>query len=144
MYTDETKVVTPGKNGVNKVTYDEVYVDGAFAGRAVVTSVVVTQPTTQVEKVGTKARPSAAAPADSSGRNWDAVAKCESGGNWAINTGNGYYGGLQFSSSTWLNNGGGVYAERADLASREQQIAIANKLADRSGGSSWPVCGQYL
>ena len=72
------------------------------------------------------------------------MANCESGGNWAINTGNGYYGGLQFSSSTWLANGGGAYAPRADLASREQQIAIAMKLYRQSGSASWPVCGQYL
>ena len=86
----------------------------------------------------------AAAPTDSSGRNWDAVANCESGGNWAINTGNGFYGGLQFDYGTWLSNGGGAYAPRADLASRAQQIAIANKVADARGSSPWPVCGQYL
>ncbi|MEP6799116.1 MAG: transglycosylase family protein, partial [Lapillicoccus sp.] len=58
---------------------------------------------------------------------WDTVAACESGGNWAINTGNGFYGGLQFTTSTWLGYGGGAYAPRADLASREAQIAIAQK-----------------
>ncbi len=68
---------------------------------------------------------------------WDRVAACESGGNWATNTGNGFYGGLQFTSSTWLGNGGGRYASRADLATREQQIAIASGLAL----SNWPVCG---
>jgi hypothetical protein len=76
--------------------------------------------------------------------NWDAVASCESGGNWSINTGNGYYGGLQFSASTWISNGGGVYAARADLATREQQIAIATKLYAARGSAPWPVCGKYL
>jgi hypothetical protein len=78
------------------------------------------------------------------GLNWDAVANCESGGNWSINTGNGYYGGLQFSQSTWAAEGGTAYAPRADLASREQQISIAMKLYRASGSSSWPVCGRYL
>ncbi len=72
------------------------------------------------------------------GRNWDAIAQCESGGNWHINTGNGYYGGLQFLTSTWIAYGGGVYAPRADLATREQQIAIASKMPI----SSWPHCGR--
>ena len=75
---------------------------------------------------------------------WDRVANCESGGNWHINTGNGYYGGLQFNASTWLSNGGGAYAPRADLASREQQIAIATKLYNARGSSPWPVCGKRL
>jgi len=71
---------------------------------------------------------------------WDRVASCESGGNWHINTGNGYYGGLQFTISTWLGAGGGRYASRADLATREQQIEIASTLSL----SNWPVCGaQY-
>jgi hypothetical protein len=78
------------------------------------------------------------------GLNWDAVANCESGGNWHINTGNGFYGGLQFTESTWLAEGGGAYASRADLASREQQIAVATRLYNQSGSGSWPVCGQYL
>lgn len=68
---------------------------------------------------------------------WDRVAACESGGDWATNTGNGFYGGLQFTSLTWIAAGGLRYASRADLASREQQIAIANGLSL----SNWPVCG---
>jgi hypothetical protein len=68
---------------------------------------------------------------------WDRVAECESGGSWSTNTGNGFYGGLQFTSSTWLAAGGGRYASRADYATREQQIAIASTLAL----SNWPVCG---
>jgi hypothetical protein len=80
----------------------------------------------------------------SSGNDWDAVAQCESGGNWSINTGNGYYGGLQFSSSTWLAYGGGAYAPRADLAARSQQIAIAEKVLAAQGKGAWPVCGRNL
>ena len=71
---------------------------------------------------------------------WDRIAQCESGGNWAINTGNGYYGGLQFDIRTWTGNGGGQYAPRADLASRTQQIAVANKVYAQRGLQPWG-CG---
>lgn len=72
---------------------------------------------------------------------WDKVAKCESGGNWAINTGNGYYGGLQFSSSTWAAYGGRHFAVRADLASKDQQITVAERVLSAQGADAWPVCG---
>jgi uncharacterized protein YabE (DUF348 family) len=78
----------------------------------------------------------------SSNANWDTVAACESGGDWSINTGNGYYGGLQFDIQTWLANGGGQYASRPDLASKAQQIAIANKVYAARGLQPWPVCGK--
>ncbi|MFJ6151210.1 transglycosylase family protein [Micromonospora profundi] len=74
--------------------------------------------------------------------NWDAIAKCESGGNWKINTGNGYYGGLQFSQSTWAGYGGKKYAARADLASRSEQITIAEKVLKGQGIGAWPTCGK--
>lgn len=73
---------------------------------------------------------------------WDRIAQCESGGNWHINTGNGYYGGLQFAPGTWRSYGGGKYASTADRASREQQIAIATKLQHASGWGAWPVCSK--
>jgi LysM repeat protein len=73
--------------------------------------------------------------------NWDAIAQCESSGNWQINTGNGYYGGLQFAQSTWAAYGGTPYAARADLATRDQQIAIAEKVLAGQGIGAWPVCG---
>ncbi|MET7316798.1 transglycosylase family protein [Streptomyces thermoviolaceus] len=73
---------------------------------------------------------------------WNKVAACESGGNWYINTGNGYYGGLQFSLSTWKAFGGTKYAPRADLATREQQIAVAEKVLDAQGPGAWPVCSR--
>ncbi|MEU6041968.1 transglycosylase family protein [Streptomyces griseus] len=72
---------------------------------------------------------------------WDAVAQCESGGNWSINTGNGYYGGLQFSQSSWAAAGGTQYAARADLASKDQQIATAEKLLDLQGPGAWACAG---
>ena len=85
----------------------------------------------------TEAPPPPAPPAPSNGVNWDAIAQCESGGDWHINTGNGYYGGLQFAQGTWESYGGLQYAPRADLASREQQIAVASGM----GLSHWPHCG---
>jgi hypothetical protein len=75
---------------------------------------------------------------------WDRLAKCESGGNWAINTGNGYYGGLQFSLSTWLAYGGGAYAPRPDLATRDEQIAVAERLRAKRGYAPWPACAAKL
>ena len=157
MYKDQSDVARDGKSGVAAVKYAAVYVDGKLVGKAQVSRSVVIAPVSKIVNVGTQERPappppsssssgssSSSAPADTSGLNWDAVANCESGGNWHINSGNGFYGGLQFDYSTWLANGGGQYASRADLASREQQIAIANKLYAARGSSPWPVCGQYL
>ena len=68
---------------------------------------------------------------------WDRIAQCESTGNWSINTGNGYYGGLQFDRGTWLANGGGAYAPTANLASRAEQITIANKVYAQRGLQPW-------
>ncbi|MFI1414051.1 transglycosylase family protein [Streptomyces sp. NPDC020707] len=73
---------------------------------------------------------------------WNKVAACESTSNWHINTGNGYYGGLQFSRSTWEAYGGRAYAARADLATKDQQIAVAEKVLDSQGPGAWPTCSQ--
>jgi murein DD-endopeptidase MepM/ murein hydrolase activator NlpD len=78
-----------------------------------------------------------AAPEDA----WQKVAACESGGDWDVNTGNGYFGGLQFSQSTWEAYGGTAYAPRADLATKGQQIAVAKKVLARQGAGAWPACG---
>jgi hypothetical protein len=75
---------------------------------------------------------------------WDRVAACESGGNWAINTGNGYHGGLQFSQGTWASHGGGEYATSANQATRDQQIAVAERVLASQGRGAWPVCGRGL
>jgi hypothetical protein len=72
---------------------------------------------------------------------WDAVSQCESGGDWNINTGNSYYGGLQISLSTWRAFGGDRYAERPDLATRAQQIRVAEHILGGQGAGAWPVCG---
>src|SRR3954465_9129164 len=90
--------------------------------------------------IGVLAAPASAAPS----HDWSGVAKCESVGNWSINTGNGYYGGLQFSSSTWLAYGGGAYAPRADLAAPAQRIAVAERALAGQGIGAWPNCGRFL
>ena len=137
-YQGTSTVVRSGAAGASRQTFQLTYVDGALTSRRLVNTTVVLAPVTQVQTTGTKAAPAG------NGRNWDAVAGCESGGNWATNTGNGFYGGLQFDSGTWLSNGGGAYAPRADLATRAEQIAVASTLYARSGSSPWPVCGANL
>ncbi|ATY99434.1 transglycosylase family protein [Streptomyces cavourensis] len=82
----------------------------------------------------------AASAGAASGEVWEKVAACESSGNWAVNTGNGYYGGLQFSGSTWAAFGGTEYASRADLATREQQITVAERVLEGQGPGAWPTC----
>jgi hypothetical protein len=76
--------------------------------------------------------------AQADGMNWDAVAQCESGGNWSADTGNGFYGGLQFKPSTWAENGGVGDPARA---SRDEQIAVANRVLATQGPAAWPKCG---
>jgi resuscitation-promoting factor RpfA len=80
--------------------------------------------------------------ATAAGTVWDEVAQCESGGNWSINTGNGYYGGLQFSSSTWKAFGGAEYASTANQATKAEQIAIAQRTLHAQGPGAWPTCGK--
>jgi hypothetical protein len=83
-----------------------------------------------------------AAPPNPGGGVWDRIAACESGGNWAINTGNGYFGGLQFTQGTWAGAGGLSYAPRADLAPRSAQIAVAERVQASQGWGAWPVCSR--
>ena len=145
MYTNQTKTVRAGQNGTRRVVYRVTFVNGHEAKRQTLNVTPVKAPVDAIVEVGTKSRP-APAPAPAPAANyasgssaWDRIAQCESGGNWAANTGNGYYGGLQFSLSTWRAYGG---TSRPDLVSRAQQIAIAEKVRAATGGySSWPVCG---
>ncbi|GAB3655331.1 hypothetical protein GCM10027596_08220 [Nocardioides korecus] len=139
-----TKTVRQGVDGVRDVTYRTKFRNGHAVSTQVVRARVLRAPVAQVVKVGTKEAPAApAAPATPSssanGSRWDAIAACESGGNWAANTGNGYYGGLQFNLQTWSAYGG---QGRPDQNSREQQIAVAERVRAASGGyGAWPVCG---
>jgi len=135
------QVVRDGSAGERSVTYRIVYRNGRLVSRTVLAQHVLTAPTQRVVRVGTKA-PVATANYASGSTVWDQIAQCESGGNWAENTGNGYYGGLQFSLGTWQANGGSGLPSNA---SRATQIAIATKIRDASGGyGAWPACSQSL
>jgi len=156
--TDETKSATvlegtkkttaAGKAGQKSITYLYTYLDGKLSATKVVTSKVVAAPVDAQVTVGTKPKPEEPTtdtepPATGNTSAWDRIAECESGGNWSTNTGNGYYGGLQFSHQTWVAYGGDAYASNAHLASKAQQIAIAEKVrAARGGYGDWPVCGK--
>ena len=148
------KVITKGKAGSRSVTVRRTVIDGKVSTVKPVTSKVLSQPVSQVVAVGTKAKPAAPKRATSSSARsagntsgaginlsnaamWDRIARCESGGNWSINTGNGYYGGLQFDIRTWLGSGGGDFASRADLASRAEQITVANRVYAQRGLQPW-------
>ena len=131
-------VEDPGSPGTQDVTFAVATVNGAETGRLPIANTVITQAREAVVRVGTK--PGTDVPPVSNGSIWDAIAGCEAGGNWAINTGNGYYGGVQFDQGTWERNGGLRFASRADLATREEQIAIAEVTRERQGWGAWPVC----
>ena len=75
---------------------------------------------------------------------WDRLAACESTGRWSANTGNGYFGGIQFDRGTWLRHGGGMFAARADLATREQQIVVGERTLAAQGWGAWPACSRRL
>lgn len=142
MYEGEEEVVRSGKDGARNVTYRLRFVNGELVARKVVTSSVRTKAVPAIVKVGTKEKPEATSNFAGGSTVWDSLAQCESGGNWAINTGNGYYGGLQFSLSTWRAYGGTGYPHQA---SRETQIAVATRLRDATGGyGSWPGCAAKL
>ncbi|MET0822077.1 MAG: ubiquitin-like domain-containing protein [Aeromicrobium sp.] len=126
----ETEVVTPGKNGKSREQVTLVYADGKLRDRVVVASDPVSKPVTEVVSRGTSRTPPDSV--------WDKIAQCESGGNWKINSGNGYYGGLQFSAATWKSVGGpGLPHEN----SREVQIKYAKILQARSGWGQWGCAG---
>jgi resuscitation-promoting factor RpfB len=145
MYSDQTKTVRVGHDGSRRVTYRVVLDNGRTAKRTPVGSKPLSAPVDTVVHYGTKQRP-APAPTPAPSTNyaggssaWDRIAACESGGNWAANTGNGYYGGLQFNLGTWHAYGG---SGRPDQNSREAQIAVAERVRAAEGGyGAWPVCG---
>lgn len=144
LYIGHSVIVKQGATGYLETEYG---ID-QLGNKHKMSSTVLTPAGVSLVRVGTKAKPApvvqtntgATPTGGSTGVNWDAIAQCESGGNWHINTGNGYYGGLQFSASSWLSHGGGAYASRADLATREQQIAVANNYYRVSGLRPWG-CG---
>ncbi|WP_067816622.1 resuscitation-promoting factor [Nocardia inohanensis] len=137
-----TIVENPGVPGVQDVTFAVSIVNGKEAGKDPLKSTVITPAAPKTIRKG--AKPGTEVPEVRDGTTWDALARCESNGNWAINTGNGYYGGIQFDQSTWERQGGTRYAPRADLATREEQIAIAEVTRARQGWGAWPACTSRL
>ncbi|KNH16553.1 transglycosylase [Arthrobacter sp. ZBG10] len=153
----EKTVTQAGVAGKNEKTFKLVLVDGREASRTLASETVAVQPVTEQITVGTKPKPvpqAAPAPAAAAGGSntgaaapgmmnegmWDRIAQCESTGNWSINSGNGYYGGLQFDVRTWIGSGGGAYAPNASLATKAQQIDIANRVYAQRGLQPWG-CG---
>jgi uncharacterized protein YabE (DUF348 family) len=148
----EEKVTQEGVPGQTTLTYKLVLVDGREASRTLVSKTTTREPVTEKITVGTKEEPKpaaaeadsgntgAAAPAMMNVAMWDKIAQCESGGNWSINSGNGYYGGLQFDVQTWIGAGGGAYAPNASQATKAQQIDIANRVYAERGLQPWG-CG---
>jgi uncharacterized protein YabE (DUF348 family) len=132
----------PGTPGTQNVTYAVATVNGVETGRLPVANVVIVPARDGVIRIG--AKPGTEVPEVAQGDTWNALSRCEAGGNWAINTGNGFYGGVQFDQNTWERNGGLRYAQRADLATREEQIAIAEITRARQGWGAWPVCSGRL
>ena len=146
MFKGEKTVTQAGVAGTTSKSFKLVLVDGREASRTLVSETVSAQPVTEKVTVGTKEKPKpaantgASAPAMMNQGMWDKIAKCESGGNWSINSGNGYYGGLQFDVRTWLGSGGGAYAPNAAAATKAQQIDIANRVYAQRGLQPWG-CG---
>ncbi|HEX2177713.1 MAG TPA: transglycosylase family protein [Nocardioidaceae bacterium] len=148
MLEGNEKVAREGRDGLKRVTYRYTRENGERVAAKVIGSEVLRDPVNRVEVHGTKEpapepepEPEPAADYSSGGTVWDQLAQCESGGNWATNTGNGYYGGLQFSLSTWQGYGGtGMPHE----ASRETQIAVAERVQNAQGWGAWPSCAAEL
>ncbi|HEV2778103.1 MAG TPA: transglycosylase family protein [Actinophytocola sp.] len=135
-------VVDPGAPGERIATYRITIKNGKEVSREEIGAKTTKDAKPKIVRVGTKRPP---VPVIPDGEVWDRLAQCESGGNWAINTGNGYYGGLQFNLSTWQSNGGTQYAAYPHQATREEQIAIATLVRDRRGGyGAWPACARKL
>jgi len=128
----ETETVREGSNGVRDVTYKVQFRNGEVVKRTVLKQRVLPQPVASIVKVGTKTINTGV---------WNAIAACESGGNWAANTGNGYYGGLQFNPGTWASYGGsGMPNENSAGA----QIAVAERVLASQGWGAWPSCSSQL
>jgi uncharacterized protein YabE (DUF348 family) len=140
MLQGHSTVTRAGRDGLRNATYRIVFRNGHLVARRILSQNVLRAPVSQIERVGTKR---VATTNFASGTTvWDKIAQCESGGNWAENTGNGYYGGLQFSLGTWRAYGGSGLPSGA---SRLTQIAIATKIRNASGGyGAWPACSSAL
>ncbi len=137
LWKGESKTLTAGVNGKAVRTYKTTIVNGKVAEKVVTKEVIKQKAKNEVVAVGTKKSANGIGINLARAGMWDKIARCESGGNWKINTGNGYYGGLQFSLASWRSNGGRDFAARPDQASRAQQITVANRYYAKAGTSPW-------
>jgi predicted ribosomally synthesized peptide with SipW-like signal peptide len=138
-FKGDQKVTQAGVAGEQVTTYRVTVTDGVETARETLGTTVTRAPVTEQVAVGTQERP--AAPAVAAGGVWDRLAQCEAGGNWAINSGNGYYGGLQFNAGTWRAYGGSGLPHQN---SREQQIAVGQRVQAAQGWGAWPSCARKL
>ncbi|MDQ0092631.1 resuscitation-promoting factor [Paeniglutamicibacter psychrophenolicus] len=142
------KTLVKGKDGERTLTYTVTLRDGKETDRKLEADKLTTKAVDAEVSVGTKPKPkpkpkSTSTPGSVSAT-WSALAKCESGGNWSINSGNGYYGGLQFSASSWRGAGGGKYAALPHQATPAEQVATAEVLRRSGGWGHWPACSSKL
>ena len=137
LWKGETRVLTAGKSGKARRTYSITVVNGEVTKKVVVSETVLRKAVTQVLQVGTKTSSNGVGINLARAALWDRIARCESGGNWHINTGNGYYGGLQFNRASWNSNGGRDFAAYPHQASRAEQITVANRYYAKAGTSPW-------
>jgi resuscitation-promoting factor RpfB len=137
MWAGESKTIVKGKAGKATRTYKITVINGKVDSKVVVNEVVLVKPKTATVEVGTKTSPNGVGINLARAAMWDRIARCESGGNWQINTGNGYYGGLQFSAASWRAMGGRDFAALPHQATRAQQITVANRYYAISGLKPW-------
>ncbi len=137
LWAGETKTLVAGKDGRADRTYQITTVNGKVTEKVIVTETVLLAAKAASVEVGTKTSANGVGINLARAAMWDKIARCESGGNWSINTGNGYYGGLQFNLAAWQSNGGRDFAAYPHKATREQQITVANRYYAKSGTGPW-------
>jgi len=137
LWLGESRVISRGKAGKATRTYRVTVIDGKQSKRELISETVLSQPVTRVIAVGTKVTGNGAGINLARASMWDRIARCESSGNWSINTGNGYYGGLQFNLASWKANGGRDFAAYPHQASRAEQITVANRYYAKAGTRPW-------
>ncbi len=137
LWVGESRTRVAGKNGKATRTYQITTVNGEVSKKQVVREIMVTKPKTATLEIGTKTTPDGVGINLARAALWDRIARCESGGNWHINTGNGYYGGLQFNLASWRSNGGRDFAAYPHHASRAEQITVANRYYAKAGTRPW-------
>lgn len=137
LWKGESRLVSAGKSGKAKRTYEITRINGKQTDKKLVTETILKEPVDAVTAVGTKTTSNGAGINLARAAMWDRIAKCESGNRWSINTGNGYYGGLQFSKASWNANGGRDFAALPHQASRAEQITVANRYYAKAGLQPW-------